>query len=258
MAESPEIARLRKQVETLIYKVQELTGERGNNPAVRISSSTSDANLLIGTIRWNPTDALWQRWNGVAWEDLTQNYHFTGITASGDVTLEQALTVEGQSQFNDDVTVDAALAVTGDASVGGDLDVTGAVTLGKTDVTSPTAADGNVFSGTYTPTLTNVTNLADSTAYACQYLRVGDVVTVSGAVAMDATAAGAVELRVSLPIASDFTSSVQAGGAYAMQASASDKGVILADVTNNALIFRHVAATLTNQVFNFTATYRVL
>src|SRR5688500_4743620 len=34
-------------------------------------------------------------------------------------------------------------------------------------------------SGTYTPTLTNTTNLDGSTAYECQYLRVGNTVTVS-------------------------------------------------------------------------------
>lgn len=314
---SQEIAQLRKQIETLTYKVQELTGERGSNPAVRISSgSTSSTNLQAGTIRWN-TDGYWQRWNGAQWDDLTSRYKFTQVETSGalgvgssdldHVALRVGLALTGSTasygfkldpevlsgvtgnaygyhsnveagtgrwnfyaegdapnHFEGDVetagnaSIDGDATIGGDASVTGQASVTGGLTVGKDSVTSPTAGDGNVFSGTYTPTLTNVTNVADSTAYECQYVRIGNVVTVSGAVAIDATAAGTVELRVSLPIASNFTSSVQAGGAYAMQSNGSDKGVILADATNNALTFRHVAATLTNQVFNFTATYRVL
>src|SRR5438552_1367658 len=37
-------------------------------------------------------------------------------------------------------------------------------------------------SGSYTPRLTNVANLSASTAYTCQWMRVGNTVTVSGKV----------------------------------------------------------------------------
>jgi hypothetical protein len=58
-------------------------------------------------------------------------------------------------------------------------------------------------SGTYTPTLSNTTNIAASAAFVCQYQRVGNVVTVSGRVNITPTAASvASELGISLPIAS--------------------------------------------------------
>src|SRR5439155_66361 len=55
--------------------------------------------------------------------------------------------------------------------------------LGSTDIS-------DLASGTYTPTLTNSVNVAASTAYTCQYLRVGSVVTVSGQMDIDPTGAG--------------------------------------------------------------------
>jgi hypothetical protein len=71
-----------------------------------------------------------------------------------------------------------------------------------------------IASGTYTPTLTNVTNVAASTARVCQWIRVGNVVTVSGGVDIDTTTAGgtATELGLSLPIASSITLPEQLGG----------------------------------------------
>jgi hypothetical protein len=62
-------------------------------------------------------------------------------------------------------------------------------------------------SGTYTPTLYNTANVSSSQALRCQWLRVGDVVHVSGKVFIDpAFANSPVQLGISLPIASTFTS----------------------------------------------------
>src|SRR5690606_32796918 len=76
----------------------------------------------------------------------------------------------------------------------------------------------NVLSGTYTPTLTDSVNVTTSTAYACQYMRVGNVVTVSGKVDVTATTDGGTEtiLAISLPIASAFTQDYQAAGTAAV------------------------------------------
>lgn len=50
-----DITRLRKQVETLTYKLQELTGERGDNPAVRANETwVKQAKNFLGSItQWN-------------------------------------------------------------------------------------------------------------------------------------------------------------------------------------------------------------
>lgn len=115
-------------------------------------------------------------------------------------------------------------------------------------------------SGTYTPTLTNVTNVGASTAYACQWMRVGNVVTVSGKVDIDAALAAstATELGVSLPIASNFAAEENLGGDAVSDSVASLSARIRADSTNDraAIVFK--AISLTNDSYSFTFTYLVL
>jgi hypothetical protein len=79
-------------------------------------------------------------------------------------------------------------------------------------------------SGTYTPTWTGLANVDSVTAFSCQYMRVGDTVTVSGWVTINATADNTpTSLSFSLPINSDTsvvnrlngTGVAQGGGAAA-------------------------------------------
>lgn len=135
------------------------------------------------------------------------------------------------------------------------------LSVSATAVTSPAAGDGNVFSGTYTPSLTNTTNIGSSTATTCQYMRVGNTVTVSGQVTVDATTAGAqTVLRMSLPIASNFSLSAQLGGAGAsITASAYGNSMaILGDTANDVAEFRWLPTLATAQIYNFTFTYQVI
>jgi ribulose bisphosphate carboxylase small subunit len=62
--------------------------------------------------------------------------------------------------------------------------------------------------GVYTPTRTNVQNVTGSTVYDAQYIRVGDVVTVSGRIDINVTTGNfaVCYITLSLPIASTFTS----------------------------------------------------
>lgn len=142
------------------------------------------------------------------------------------------------------------------------LDVTGGIQTSRTTVTSPAATDGNIFSGTYTPTLTNTTNVAASTASAAQYMRVGNVVTVSGQVAIDpTTAATNTTLNMSLPIASAITSSRQLGGSGSSLSTTKfgDNNIaILGDATNDRAELRFNPTGSVNETYNFTFTYQVL
>jgi hypothetical protein len=80
------------------------------------------------------------------------------------------------------------------------------LSISSTGVTSPATADGNVFSGTYTPTLTNGANVSSSTATACHYMRVGNVITVGGQLSITATAANTdTQVTMTLPVASTFS-----------------------------------------------------
>lgn len=92
-------------------------------------------------------------------------------------------------------------------------DTGGSGTLADWNISiSGTQGPAGGVSGTYTPTLTNGTNVATSIAYACQYMRVGSVVTVSGKVSIDPTATGITILSLSLPIASTLGATENLGG----------------------------------------------
>lgn len=138
------------------------------------------------------------------------------------------------------------------------LAATSGLSIGRTAVTAPASTDGNVFSGTYTPTLTNTTNVASSTAYTCQYLRVGDVVSVSGKVDLTATATGSFVLGLSLPVASDLATGQNVGGTFAAFAvSETNAGAIYADSTNNRATLQRVAQTTGGIGYYFHFTYLV-
>ena len=111
---------------------------------------------------------------------------------------------------------------------------------------------------TYTPTLTNVANLDASTAYQCQYHRVGAVVTVSGKVDVDPTAAVSTQLGISLPIASNFGAAQDCCGTAFANAIAGQGAAILADTTNDRAQMEWIAADLTNKSMYFTFVYRIV
>jgi hypothetical protein len=124
-------------------------------------------------------------------------------------------------------------------------------------VSSLTIGGNSVLSGTYTPSLTNTTNVAASTAYQCQYIRVENVVTVSGQVAIDPTAAAptATVLGISLPIASNFSGPTNAAGTFSD--GAGQHGRIQADTTNDTLLLTFNASNTANALYSFQATYWV-
>lgn len=114
-------------------------------------------------------------------------------------------------------------------------------------------------SGTYTPTLANVANLAASTAYQCQYLRVGSTVTVSGKVDVDPTlAATSTQLGISLPIASNLGAAEDCAGAAFSSAIAGQGAAILGDATNNRAQMQWLSGDITNQAMYFTFTYEII
>lgn len=133
------------------------------------------------------------------------------------------------------------------------VELTGVVplTLGGTGASSATQ--------TYTPTLTNTANVAASTARLCTYMRVGNVVTVSGQLDIDpTTTATLTTLGISLPIASDFTTAFQLGGTAAAIGVADAAAGIQADATNNRATLQYVCTDVTNHTMTFTFTYQVL
>lgn len=115
----------------------------------------------------------------------------------------------------------------------------------------------NLASGVYTPTVTGVTNVDAVTGYECQYLRVGATVTVSGRVDVDATAAASTQVRISVPIASNFGASSDCAGAAAATAIAMSAG-IFGDTGNDAAMMEYIAADTANRALWFTFSYQVI
>jgi hypothetical protein len=114
--------------------------------------------------------------------------------------------------------------------------------------------------GTYTPTLTNTTNIGASTAYLSQWVRVGNVVTVSGKIDIDITTTLlASDLGVSLPIASAFTNERDCGGIATSDSEQTANIRIKADATNDRAQFVWTGQAGTgNLSYSFTFTYLIL
>jgi len=137
------------------------------------------------------------------------------------------------------------------------------VTDGGTGSSTAAGARTNLgfANGTYTPTLTGVANVAASTAYSCFYTQIGDVVHVAGKVDLDPTAGAATwtRLRMTLPVASNFSDSSHAAGTTVSYAGAPNNyGAILADATNDAVEISIYPIDIGNQSWYFTFMYRVL
>lgn len=97
-----------------------------------------------------------------------------------------------------------------------------------------TATLANIVSGTYTPTISGTSNLDSTTPAICQYSRVGSVVTVSGSITVDPTAAGLVTLEISLPIASNLATLSQLSGSLCVNyGPPAVQGRVVANVANN-------------------------
>lgn len=147
---------------------------------------------------------------------------------------------------------------------------TGLTISGLTVNTFPVATTGgalvnsgftttNLASGVYTPTLTNVANLDGSTAFECQWLRVGNTVTVSGRVNADPTTAGvSTQLGISLPVASNLGASEDCAGVAASAGVASESAGILGDVANDRAQMQWITTDTGNHSMFFHFTYQVI
>jgi hypothetical protein len=150
-----------------------------------------------------------------------------------------------------------------------DRDLTAKITLVNTTMTQEEEwADGNgvtltgiqvngLMSGTYTPTLTNLTNIDTSTAMLSQWIKIGDIVIVAGSLQVDATAAGAFTLNMTLPIASEIAATTDVGGSFG-SGSADRGGRIEGVIAANEAIFRGNTSGASNSTYGFTFSYRIL
>jgi hypothetical protein len=116
-----------------------------------------------------------------------------------------------------------------------------------------------VTSGTYTPTLTNGTNVDSSTSSVCQYTRIGNIVTVFGKIDVDATTLNSqTDVDISLPIASNFAAVTDLNGMTTTMGTNSGYGFVKASIADDRGTLSYFAASTstTSQYFSF--SYQVL
>lgn len=171
----------------------------------------------------------------------------TGITiepSSGNLYIKNLTNLSTQNRLIGQYGTDGHI---GHITVGSGLDLTSGI------LTATVTAVSNF----WTPTLTNNTNISSSTAYLCKYMRVGDVVTCSGKVTVDPTAAGLCELSITLPIASATSVDYEVAGTGACAEvagfCAAIKGVPASDV---AMLTWTAVDTASRDVF-FHFTYSI-
>lgn len=125
-------------------------------------------------------------------------------------------------------------------------------------ITAPTSALGNVYSSTYTPTVTAVTNLTSSSAVACWYTRIGNVVFVAGFVTieptLDDTATG---LTFSLPVASNFSNAFQGSG-VAVATTDTESFGIYSKASNDTMEMAGISRITSSHTLEVQFSYRVI
>lgn len=116
-----------------------------------------------------------------------------------------------------------------------------------------------IASGTYTPTITNGTNVAASTARVTQWMRVGNVVTVAGRCDIDVTSdATNTIFDLSLPIPSTFALASDAGGAGTFFGGAVVGVHVQANTATATVRMNFTASGTPNNTASFSFTYVVL
>ena len=140
----------------------------------------------------------------------------------------------------------------------GSAAITGKITASTNGIDVPTSTAGTCYSGTYTPTVTAVTNVTINSARLCTYCRIGNTVTAAGQFNATPTVPGTVQIGVTLPVASNFSTIFQCGGSGATDNTVSNAVLIQADSVNKVTTLLWNATSIALQTIGFTFTYQVL
>ena len=124
----------------------------------------------------------------------------------------------------------------------------------KLKINAPVAGESS--SGTYTPTLTNDTNVSSSSVSGANYSKVGNIVTVSVRGTVHYTSAVTTILKISLPIVSSLNGQYS-GGVATIQGTGivHCSGEVGVDSTTEATLLFHATSADYTGIFNVIFTY---
>lgn len=125
------------------------------------------------------------------------------------------------------------------------------------------ANGGPLDSGSYNTAPVAVTNISGTpTNNGCQWMRVGNCVTVSGSITTAFTSANtASEIGLDIPIASNFAIGAHLGGVATPTSAGSivsEAAAIIADGVNNRAKFTFYPSTTGSRTYTFSFTYRII
>ena len=249
----------------------------GLSATLAVGSGGTGATTLTGLVKGNGTSAFTAAAAGTDYALPSQTFYI-GTTSVAINRASAALTLAGITLTTPVLSNPSFSGTTANMGTVTTIDINGGtadgMTMGasaalarvntdrlettRTAVTAPASTDGNIFSGTYTPSLAPVTNIGASAAVSCQYMRVGNVVSVSGHVYLGPAATGPALIGVTLPIPSNFTIPSQLGGTFAASGVDENPGSIYADTANDLAIFDIKAKQTAVAAYTFHFTYVVL
>lgn len=179
----------------------------------------------------------------------------TSLISTPLLTVDSALTIDVL-----DDSADSLLTISNDdatyranVSIEGTLLTPGIHNNGGTG----DADNGAVASGTYTPTVAGTINVASSTPKESRWTRVGNVVTVFGAVDVTPTAGSTLTvLGLTLPVASDI-STVNLSGLAVIPTSTPIALVVAPDDSNERANLGFISSGTGNHPINYSYIYEV-
>lgn len=121
--------------------------------------------------------------------------------------------------------------------------------------------DHEIIHGTYTPTWTLVSNLvANPDTYICNYVRVKNMVTVTGRVDIDPVSINTLTVAsVSIPFELEFVAETDASGVAGMRAGAAYSGAMYAMAGQDQVRISFQTMTeVGRRAWDFSFTYRIV